>query len=159
MQDSISHSKGDSVSWGVKMDGMESDLVKDFDENLSGLGLELGANAYNMSEVLNLPIFKQESVIGNQGLPPLQYMLCAPTSPASKVYITSFSILIFSRTSGKLYISVFYLYIFHHCTWYIFSVMCTEVAFGTQTRRVVLKTIKRSHLFHFVMLCDYFVMS
>lgn len=72
----------------MKFAGMsESDLVKDFDENLSGLGLELGANAYNMSEVLNLPIFKQESAVigGNQGLPPLQYMLCAPTSPASKV--------------------------------------------------------------------------
>nr|CAB3266919.1 transcription factor CP2-like [Phallusia mammillata] len=69
------------------MDGMESDLVKDFDNNLSGLGLELGANAYNMSEVLNLPIFKQESILGgNQGLPPFQYMLCAPTSPATKVY-------------------------------------------------------------------------
>ncbi|XP_004225848.2 transcription factor CP2 [Ciona intestinalis] len=75
----------DLVAW-VKMDGMESDLVKDFDANLSGLGLELGANAYNMSEVLNLPIFKQESLLGNQGLPPLQYMLCAPTSPATKVY-------------------------------------------------------------------------
>ena len=74
------------VSW-VKLDGMESDLVKDFDANLSGLGLELGANAYNMSEVLNLPIFKQEGQIGaSQGLPPLQYMLCAPTSPATKVF-------------------------------------------------------------------------
>ena len=74
------------VSW-VKLDGMESDLVKDFDANLSGLGLELGANAYNMSEVLNLPIFKQEGLVGaSQGLPPLQYMLCAPTSPATKVY-------------------------------------------------------------------------
>ncbi|CAK8696132.1 unnamed protein product [Clavelina lepadiformis] len=69
------------------MDGMESDLVKDFDANLSGLGLELGANAYNMSEVLNLPIFKQEGLLAaNQGLPPLQYMLCASTSPATKVY-------------------------------------------------------------------------
>ena len=73
-------------SW-IKLDGMESDLVKDFDANLSGLGLELGANAYNMTEVLNLPIFKQESLVGaNQGLPPFQYMLCAPTSPATKVY-------------------------------------------------------------------------
>ena len=79
-------SSQDITSW-VKLDGMESDLVKDFDANLSGLGLELGANAYNMSEVLNLPIFKQESLLGsNQGLPPLQYMLCAPTSPATKVY-------------------------------------------------------------------------
>ena len=74
------------TTW-VKLDGMESDLVKDFDTNLSGLGLELGANAYNMSEVLNLPIFKQESQNSiNHGLPPLQYMLCAPTSPATKVY-------------------------------------------------------------------------
>lgn len=75
------------MSTWVKLDGMESDLVKDFDANLSGLGLELGANAYNMSEVLNLPIFKQEDhSLSNQGLPPLQYMLCAPTSPATKVY-------------------------------------------------------------------------
>ena len=78
--------KEDLATW-VKLDGMESDLVKDFDANLSGLGLELGANAYNMSEVLNLPMFKQDLIGGaNQGLPPLQYMLCAPTSPATKVY-------------------------------------------------------------------------
>lgn len=79
----------DMVSY-VKMD--EQALVKDFDANLSGLGvgLELNAGAYNMSEVLNLPIFKQEeniiAVSSNQSLPPLQYMLCAPTSPATKVH-------------------------------------------------------------------------
>lgn len=75
------------VAWG-KSD--EQALVKDFDANLSGLGLELGAGAYNMSEVLNLPMFKQEDTIvsgnNNQNLPPLQYMLCAPTSPATKVH-------------------------------------------------------------------------
>lgn len=77
----------DMVGW-VKMD--EQALVKDFDANLSGLGLELGAGAYNMSEVLNLPIFKQDDAMAanasNQNLPPLQYMLQAPTSPASKVH-------------------------------------------------------------------------
>ncbi|XP_039255817.2 transcription factor CP2-like [Styela clava] len=82
-----SKSSPDLANW-VKMD--EQALVKDFDANLSGLGLELGAGAYNMSEVLNLPIFKQEDSIvantGTQNLPPLQYMLQAPTSPASKVH-------------------------------------------------------------------------
>lgn len=82
------------------MDEQEHELVKDFDTNLSGLGLELGANAYSMTEVLNLPIFKQDgeldpstmdqevnqNLAGLQSMPPLQYMLSAPTSPATKIH-------------------------------------------------------------------------
>ena len=68
-----------------KVDGIvESDLVRDFDENLSGLS-GLGAldnnNAYNMREVLNLPIFKENF---DTGIPTFEYTLRTPTSPATK---------------------------------------------------------------------------
>ncbi|XP_074652120.1 transcription factor CP2-like isoform X2 [Tubulanus polymorphus] len=40
---------------------IDGGLAADFDGSLSGLGVEIGANAYNMSEaLLALPVFKQE---------------------------------------------------------------------------------------------------
>ncbi|XP_038058376.1 upstream-binding protein 1-like isoform X1 [Patiria miniata] len=65
------------MSWRLQLDG---GLAADFDSNLSGLGTELGTAAYNMSEVLALPIFKQENVEDA-----FQYILNAATSPATKV--------------------------------------------------------------------------
>uniref|UniRef100_A0A8C9WZV3 Upstream-binding protein 1 n=1 Tax=Sander lucioperca TaxID=283035 RepID=A0A8C9WZV3_SANLU len=80
------------MAWVLKMDdaSIESGLVHDFDASLSGIGQELGAGAYSMSDVLALPIFKQE----DSSLPPesetkntpFQYVLCAATSPAVKLH-------------------------------------------------------------------------
>uniref|UniRef100_A0A8C5C7U2 Upstream binding protein 1 n=1 Tax=Gadus morhua TaxID=8049 RepID=A0A8C5C7U2_GADMO len=80
------------MAWVLKMDDatIESGLVHDFDASLSGIGQELGAGAYSMSDVLALPIFKQE----DSSLPddvetknlPFQYVLCAATSPAVKLH-------------------------------------------------------------------------
>ncbi|XP_077599814.1 upstream-binding protein 1 isoform X2 [Stigmatopora nigra] len=80
------------MAWVLKIDDatIESGLVHDFDASLSGIGQELGAAAYSMSDVLALPIFKQE----DSGLapendsknPPFQYVLCAATSPAVKLH-------------------------------------------------------------------------
>ncbi|XP_035286440.1 upstream-binding protein 1-like isoform X2 [Anguilla rostrata] len=80
------------MAWVLKMDdaAIESGLVHDFDASLSGIGQELGAGAYSMSDVLALPIFKQED--GNlppdteTKNPPFQYVLCASTSPAVKLH-------------------------------------------------------------------------
>nr|XP_013998568.1 unnamed protein product [Salmo salar] len=82
------------MAWVLKMDHatIESGLVHDFDASLSGIGQELGAGAYSMSDVLALPIFKQEvssltSDGESSGLnPPFQYVLCAATSPAVKLH-------------------------------------------------------------------------
>uniref|UniRef100_A0A3P9QHT5 Transcription factor CP2 n=1 Tax=Poecilia reticulata TaxID=8081 RepID=A0A3P9QHT5_POERE len=83
-----------SMAWALKLpltdEVIESGLVQDFDASLSGIGQELGAGAYSMSDVLALPIFKQEE----SNLPPetenkilpFQYVLCAPTSPAIKLH-------------------------------------------------------------------------
>ncbi|KAM8964778.1 alpha-globin transcription factor CP2-like [Sarcophilus harrisii] len=68
---------------------IESGLVQDFEAALSGIGQEMGAGALNMSDVLELPMFKQEE----SGLPPddanksmpFHYVLCAATSPAVKL--------------------------------------------------------------------------
>ncbi|XP_022108328.1 upstream-binding protein 1-like isoform X2 [Acanthaster planci] len=65
------------MSWRLQLDG---GLAADFDSNLSGLGTELGTAAYNMSEVLALPIFKQENAEDG-----FQCILNAATSPATKV--------------------------------------------------------------------------
>ncbi|KAI5621540.1 upstream-binding protein 1 isoform X1, partial [Silurus asotus] len=79
------------MAWVLKMDDatIESGLVHDFDASLSGIGQELGAGAYSMSDVLALPIFKQEdgnaSVESESKNPPFQYVLCAATSPAVKL--------------------------------------------------------------------------
>uniref|UniRef100_A0A4W4EVL0 Upstream-binding protein 1 n=1 Tax=Electrophorus electricus TaxID=8005 RepID=A0A4W4EVL0_ELEEL len=79
------------MAWVLKMDDatIESGLVHDFDASLSGIGQELGAGAYSMSDVLALPIFKQEdgSSTGESESknPPFQYVLCAATSPAVKL--------------------------------------------------------------------------
>ncbi|XP_061521017.1 upstream-binding protein 1 isoform X2 [Phycodurus eques] len=80
------------MAWVLKIDDatIESGLVHDFDASLSGIGQELGAAAYSMSDVLALPIFKQE----DSSLPPesesknlpFQYVLCAATSPAVKLH-------------------------------------------------------------------------
>ncbi|XP_074468487.1 upstream-binding protein 1 isoform X5 [Sebastes fasciatus] len=69
---------------------IESGLVHDFDASLSGIGQELGAGAYSMSDVLALPIFKQEDSSlppeSETKNPPFQYVLCAATSPAVKMH-------------------------------------------------------------------------
>uniref|UniRef100_A0A3Q3DU60 Transcription factor CP2 n=1 Tax=Hippocampus comes TaxID=109280 RepID=A0A3Q3DU60_HIPCM len=82
------------MAWALKLplsdEVIESGLVQDFDASLSGIGQELGAGAYSMSDVLALPIFKQEesnlpSDTDNKVLP-FQYVLCAATSPAVKLH-------------------------------------------------------------------------
>ncbi|KAG9355552.1 hypothetical protein JZ751_000390 [Albula glossodonta] len=80
------------MAWVLKMDdaAIESGLVHDFDASLSGIGQELGAGAYSMSDVLALPIFKQEDSSlppePETKNPPFQYILCASTSPAVKLH-------------------------------------------------------------------------
>ncbi|XP_055984911.1 upstream-binding protein 1 isoform X2 [Sorex fumeus] len=79
------------MAWVLKMDEViESGLVHDFDASLSGIGQELGAGAYSMSDVLALPIFKQEDsslpLDGETKNPPFQYVMCAATSPAVKLH-------------------------------------------------------------------------
>ncbi|XP_036000976.1 upstream-binding protein 1 isoform X2 [Fundulus heteroclitus] len=80
------------MAWVLKMDdaAIESGLVHDFDASLSGIGQELGAGAYSMSDVLALPIFKQEDSNlppeSKTKNPPFQYVLCAATSPAVKLH-------------------------------------------------------------------------
>ncbi|XP_063755282.1 upstream-binding protein 1 isoform X5 [Eleginops maclovinus] len=80
------------MAWVLKMDdaSIESGLVHDFDASLSGIGQELGAGAYSMSDVLALPIFKQEDSSlppeSETKNPPFQYVLCAATSPAVKLH-------------------------------------------------------------------------
>ncbi|TMS18146.1 Upstream-binding protein 1 [Larimichthys crocea] len=80
------------MAWVLKMDdaSIESGLVHDFDASLSGIGQELGAGAYSMSDVLALPIFKQEDSSlppeNETKNPPFQYVLCAATSPAVKLH-------------------------------------------------------------------------
>ncbi|XP_047239922.1 upstream-binding protein 1 isoform X1 [Girardinichthys multiradiatus] len=80
------------MAWVLKMDDatIESGLVHDFDASLSGIGQELGAGAYSMSDVLALPIFKQEDSNlppdSKTKNPPFQYVLCTATSPAVKLH-------------------------------------------------------------------------
>uniref|UniRef100_A0A8C6Z2D7 Upstream binding protein 1 n=1 Tax=Nothoprocta perdicaria TaxID=30464 RepID=A0A8C6Z2D7_NOTPE len=79
------------MAWVLKMDEViESGLVHDFDASLSGIGQELGAGAYSMSDVLALPIFKQEDSSlppeDEPKHPPFQYVMCAATSPAVKLH-------------------------------------------------------------------------
>uniref|UniRef100_A0A3Q2XGT7 Upstream-binding protein 1 n=1 Tax=Hippocampus comes TaxID=109280 RepID=A0A3Q2XGT7_HIPCM len=80
------------MAWVLKIDDatIESGLVHDFDASLSGIGQELGAAAYSMSDVLALPIFKQEDsslpLESESKNPPFQYVLCAATSPAVKLH-------------------------------------------------------------------------
>ncbi|XP_048204588.1 upstream-binding protein 1 isoform X2 [Perognathus longimembris pacificus] len=83
--------RGRKMAWVLKMDEViESGLVHDFDSSLSGIGQELGAGAYSMSDVLALPIFKQEDsslpLDGETKHPPFQYVMCAATSPAVKLH-------------------------------------------------------------------------
>ncbi|XP_067888343.1 upstream-binding protein 1-like isoform X1 [Heterodontus francisci] len=79
------------MAWVLKMDeAIESGLVQDFDASLSGIGQELGSGAYSMSDVLALPIFKQEDSNlppeNETKHPPFQYVLYAATSPAVKLH-------------------------------------------------------------------------
>ncbi|XP_060948753.1 upstream-binding protein 1 isoform X1 [Limanda limanda] len=80
------------MAWVLKMDdaSIESGLVHDFDASLSGIGQELGAGAYSMSDVLALPIFKQEDsslpTESETKNPPFQYVMCTATSPAIKLH-------------------------------------------------------------------------
>ncbi|XP_006244024.2 upstream-binding protein 1 isoform X1 [Rattus norvegicus] len=83
--------RGRKMAWVLSMDEViESGLVHDFDSSLSGIGQELGAGAYSMSDVLALPIFKQEdsslSLEAEAKHPPFQYVMCAATSPAVKLH-------------------------------------------------------------------------
>ncbi|XP_043826822.1 upstream-binding protein 1-like [Dromiciops gliroides] len=84
------------MAWVLKMDeAAEAGLVHDFDASLSGIGQELGA--YSMSDVLALPIFKEEDsglpLDGDPKQPPFQYILCAATSPAVKLHDESLTYL------------------------------------------------------------------
>ncbi|XP_063283995.1 alpha-globin transcription factor CP2 isoform X2 [Pelobates fuscus] len=80
------------MAWALKLpladEVIESGLVQDFDASLSGIGQELGAGAYSMSDVLALPIFKQEESSlppeNENKILPFQYVLCTATSPAVK---------------------------------------------------------------------------
>ncbi|XP_061781560.1 transcription factor CP2 [Nerophis lumbriciformis] len=82
------------MAWALKLpltdEVIESGLVQDFDASLSGIGQELGAGAYSMSDVLALPIFKQEESNlppdADNKILPFQYVLCAATSPAVKLH-------------------------------------------------------------------------
>uniref|UniRef100_A0A8D0A2V8 Transcription factor CP2 n=1 Tax=Sander lucioperca TaxID=283035 RepID=A0A8D0A2V8_SANLU len=82
------------MAWALKLpltdEVIESGLVQDFDASLSGIGQELGAGAYSMSDVLALPIFKQEEsnlpADSDNKILPFQYVLCAATSPAVKLH-------------------------------------------------------------------------
>uniref|UniRef100_A0A671NCC4 Transcription factor CP2 n=1 Tax=Sinocyclocheilus anshuiensis TaxID=1608454 RepID=A0A671NCC4_9TELE len=82
------------MAWALKLpladEVIESGLVQDFDASLSGIGQELGAGAYSMSDVLALPIFKQEESNlppeSDDKILPFQYVLCAATSPAVKLH-------------------------------------------------------------------------
>ncbi|XP_010626853.1 alpha-globin transcription factor CP2 isoform X4 [Fukomys damarensis] len=82
------------MAWALKLpladEVIESGLVQDFDASLSGIGQELGAGAYSMSDVLALPIFKQEESSlppeNENEILPFQYVLCAATSPAVKLH-------------------------------------------------------------------------
>ncbi|KAG8129526.1 putative Alpha-globin transcription factor CP2-like protein [Naja naja] len=82
------------MAWALKLpladEVIESGLVQDFDASLSGIGQELGAGAYSMSDVLALPIFKQEEsslpTDNENKILPFQYVLCAATSPAVKLH-------------------------------------------------------------------------
>ncbi|XP_028905286.1 upstream-binding protein 1 isoform X1 [Ornithorhynchus anatinus] len=79
------------MAWVLKMDeAIEAGLVHDFDASLAGIGQELGAAAYSMSDVLALPIFKQEDSSlpsdNETKHPPFQYVMCAATSPAVKLH-------------------------------------------------------------------------
>ncbi|KAM9038400.1 upstream-binding protein 1 [Sarcophilus harrisii] len=86
------------MAWVLKMDkAVETGLVHDFDASLSGIGQELGAGAYSMSDVLALPIFKEEDaglpLDGDAKQPPFQYILYAATSPAVKLHDESLTYL------------------------------------------------------------------
>ncbi|XP_036594004.1 upstream-binding protein 1 isoform X2 [Trichosurus vulpecula] len=86
------------MAWVLKMDeALEAGLVQDFDASLSGIGQELGAGAYSMSDVLALPIFKEEDAVlpldGDPKQPPFQYILCAATSPAVRLHDESLTYL------------------------------------------------------------------
>ncbi|XP_072455398.1 upstream-binding protein 1 isoform X2 [Notamacropus eugenii] len=86
------------MAWVLKMDeAVEAGLVHDFDASLAGIGQELGAAAYSMSDVLALPIFKEEDsglpLNGDPKQPPFQYILCAATSPAVKLHDESLTYL------------------------------------------------------------------
>nr|XP_033786261.1 upstream-binding protein 1 isoform X4 [Geotrypetes seraphini] len=78
------------MAWILRMDEVIDSVVQDFDSSLSGIGQELGAGVYSMSDVLALPIFKQEdSNLPSENEtkhPPFQYVLCAATSPAVKLH-------------------------------------------------------------------------
>ncbi|XP_040193536.1 transcription factor CP2-like [Rana temporaria] len=81
------------MAWALKLpladEMIESGLVQDFDASLFGIGQELGAGVYSMSDVLALPIFKQVSSLLSENenkILPFQYVLCTLTSPAVKLH-------------------------------------------------------------------------
>ncbi|XP_012582567.1 PREDICTED: upstream-binding protein 1-like isoform X1 [Condylura cristata] len=79
------------MAWFFDMDEViESGLVHDFDANLLGFGEELSEGAYNMSDVLALPIFREQDPSlpqeGETKRPPFQYVMGAATSAAVKLH-------------------------------------------------------------------------
>ncbi|XP_072024394.1 transcription factor CP2-like isoform X2 [Amphiura filiformis] len=83
------------MSWRLQL---EDGLAADFDTNLSGLGTELGTGAYNMSEVLALPIFKQERLEEGSTLS-FQCLLNAVASADSKASTSTNEASVSSDTS------------------------------------------------------------
>lgn len=98
------------MAWALKLpladEVIESGLVQDFDASLSGIGQELGAGAYSMSDVLALPIFKQEESSlppdNENEILPFQYVLCAATSPAVKLHDETLTYLNQGQTHSHL---------------------------------------------------------
>ncbi|GAB6019360.1 hypothetical protein CHUAL_000949 [Chamberlinius hualienensis] len=95
------------ANWRV--DEIDGNLAADFDDSLSGLGVELGTASYNMSEALlalpSLPVFKQEpeSENGIGPSPPSPIVACVPVSRCQHVPAsTSQSSTVNSGGSGSL---------------------------------------------------------
>ncbi|XP_037368803.1 upstream-binding protein 1-like [Talpa occidentalis] len=79
------------MAWLLDMDEMiKSRLVHDFDASLLDIGQEVSADAYSMSDVLALPIFRPDDPslpqAGEAKRPPFQYVMGAPTSAAVKLH-------------------------------------------------------------------------
>ena len=71
---------GDSTSGGGGGD-VDGGLAHDLDWSLSGLGVDMNATAYNMTEaLLALPVYRHSETLENK----FQYIMAAPTSPLTK---------------------------------------------------------------------------
>lgn len=69
---------------------IESGLVHDFDASLSGIGQELGAGAYSMSDVLACPFSSRKipslPLDDETKHPSFQYVMCTRHRPAVKLH-------------------------------------------------------------------------